>query len=508
MSRPAIGAAVGFFLVAIALAGGIHASQPHVSQAPASQAPASQAHASQAPLPAGVTATVERLARELDERGRTAISEDLDALVRKHPLASIDPSTRLRIARLSLSLRGLAAAAPIARTALKELGIPAEITATAAAALGKHEPDTLERVAIGLIAVGRRKEAVVVIHACWNAHPSTWRSCRATGVAGVLAQMAWHDDAEKLMTAMAARDDGSDRAQTINLVLDRAHVAQSAGRYVHQLAVVEKAIARFGPIGALLDGRTAALRRLGRYQDAMTRLAKLARSAPSTPGIVARHFHAFLNFEGAATHRNGPYAAYAAAKEKLLDRARADKSDAPAVFVAAMMALRDARYEDADGLFATLPKLVPKDSRPVAMRGFVALWIGDAGRAEKLAAAAQRVDPNDAAVPYLRSLIARSRNDAKSAASELQRFVTMRRDRATLRFRRKRRAVLSTLYALRRGELPDDTDRPDHPSRRYHRNSLHEPFELPPPSVLVGTGIAFLAALAFGALLTWRRRRD
>jgi tetratricopeptide (TPR) repeat protein len=437
--------------------------------------------------PVAVTAVVAILTHQLDERGRTAVSNDLNRALAGHEMRTLPVLLRLRIASLMLSLGGVAAASPWARSALSEVVDPS--TGRVQPGAGVLAAEVWRAIAVGHVITGQRERAAPTLRHCERRHGAA--ACRPSQVARTLAQMAWFEDAEALMKR-ALEEGGAD---DINFVLDAAQISDAAGHHDRQLELLQAALDKHGPDSRLLDATLQAYRRNGRHEDAMAWLDALYKAAPQTPGILARYHHAYAGLEGAATHRNGPYERYIKARSALLQRAK-DKRDATALYVAAQVALIDARYDEAMQHLAPLDKLAPADARPFAIRAMISLWRDDRQRAEVQIGKAELADPNDNIVPYVRSLIARDRRDLPMAIKHLERYLQMRRDRSTTRFHRHKVRVLGDLHMMRRGELPEPLDRPDHPSRRYHLYSLFEPFELPGPPVFIGA----IAALFLGAL--------
>ena len=453
-------------------------------------------YASSTPLPNSVTATVSRLLMDLDDRGRSAVSADLDKVLKGRSIDALPAVVRFDVARLMLSLRGVGAASPWARSGLltffsttKMVELPA-IAATAS---------QWQAIANACVAIGKRQLAAQAIAHC-RAQYRRPRDCRPTMVARTLAQMAWYDDAMKMMQEALQADDGQD----IDLTVDAAQIADMAGRYSQQLKIVRKAFAKKGPDPRLLDAMRHAFKRLGEHEQALRWLGEVYRKAPDTAGILARYHHAFADLEGAATRRDGPYDRYMKVRRDLLARAKSPK-DATARYVAAMLALTDGRYEEVIDTMRDLRKLAPRDARPHAIEAMIAVWRKDLSRATELANAAEKANPHDNVVPYARSLIARSRGNLPEAIKQLQHYLQMRRNRHTTRFRRKRKQLLSQLHMMRQGKMPPQLDRPDHPSQRYHLYSLYEPFELPSPPVLLGALAALLLSFAGG--FWWSRGR-
>lgn len=452
-------------------------------------APSQHALASAA-LSAGLTETVAKLQGELDARGRSAVSADLDAALRGHTTQSVAPSTSVQIARLMLSVRGATAASSWANSAREHYH---SVIRESAASNRAVSAQTWRDYAVSEVIAGHRQNARLRLQACRASHTAS--SCDPTVAARTLSQLAWHQDAIALMReALDAEKEPSDR-----LYINAAQVAESAGAYKLQLQLIDDALRRTPRHPALLDAATAALRRLGRYEEAMQRLRSAHTEDAKTRGILARYHHAFRDLEGATTRRQGPTARYNKVLQDIRARAAA-KADAPARFVAAMLALQDARYDATLEEMRALRPLAPNDARPWAVAALIEIWRGNRNKAQRLLTAAHKADPADNIVPYARSLLARATKDWATAAKHLEEFLSMRRARGTTRFRLKKIRVLGDLHALRRGEDPGTTDRPDHPSRRYHLYSLFEPFEL--PSIPVSLGAVF-SLLFFASLGAW-----
>lgn len=469
-------------------------------------------------LSASVTDTVKRLRQSLDERGRSAVSADLEEALKGRKMELLPPRVRLDIASLQLSLSGVAAASAWARSGLRTLGVADDRQERPQ--LGAFSPDLQVHIAVAWVIIDRRAWVRAALqdcrrsirHVAADAVRAGRPRCSPVAVAKTLGQMAWHDEAQQLIDdALNAEPAGLSRTA---LVLDAAQVADAAGSHDRQLALL---LAEFGRTGgdvassddrssqtALIDAITHAYRRLGKYEEALAWLDRLYQVAPKTRGILARYHHAFANFEGASTRRHGPYDRYIKAREALLVRAL-QPNDAPARYVAAMLALTDARYDEVVALLKSIAPLAIHDARPHGMQAMIAVWRGASGDAAGLLTIAEGRDPHDNIVPYVRSHIARQSGDLAAAVTHLERFLELRHDRKTTRFRRKKQLVLSDLHAMRRGELPPDLQRPDHPSKRYHLYSLFEPFELPPPPVFIGAILALLSA--FGCGWWWSRRR-